>query len=155
MPLLNTSNPHMHVNQFLNSLSYFLKLAIFTYIKLFLDGLVLYNGLIAHKVGLHILTFVFRILWIFLHACFSSLPFVLWWELPEIVLVIFLLGWHWSTDNCWYTGYLRFVGSFYVSLSEPALSLKNLGTLQSFLWKFLKIPKSWNNSKMIIHILST
>ena len=155
MPLLNTSNPHMHVNQFLNSLSYFLKLAIFTYIKLFLDGLVLYNGLIAHKVGLHILTFVFRILWIFLHACFSSLPFVLWWELPEIVLVIFLLGWHWSIDNCWYTGYLRFVGSFYVSLSEPALSLKNLGTLQSFLWKFLKIPKSWNNSKMIIHVLST
>lgn len=60
-PLLNTSNSHMHLSQFLNSLSYFLKLAIFIYIKLFLDGLVLYNGLIAHTVGLHILTLVFRI----------------------------------------------------------------------------------------------
>ena len=149
-PLLNTSNSHMHLSQFLNSLSYFLKLAIFIYIKLFLNGLVLYNGLIAHTVGLHILTLVFRIS--------LDIPTCLFLQLTLCVMtgtsrnsagdipIGMTLKYRQLPVDCLPS--LR-----YVSLHEPALSLKNLRILQSFLWKFLKIQKSWNNSKMIIHTL--
>lgn len=95
MPPLYINNSYLNLGQLLNSLFYFVKLTIFSYIKLLLNSLRLYNGLGTHMAVLHLL-FIFKISLAILICLFLQLTLHIILSCSKISVASVSLGWHWK-----------------------------------------------------------